>query len=70
MNVNKDSEEFTEVKPWDSLTEEEKASGDWILLPDTTSARRKSELEKVFPSKAVDDGHEDRSLRKLMGLQR
>lgn len=33
MNVNPASQQFTEVVPWDSLTDEQKASGDWIELP-------------------------------------
>jgi hypothetical protein len=69
MNVDSQSPQFTDVRPWDSLTDDEKASGDWILLPDTTNARRKTELDKAFPSTSP-DGHEDRSLRKLMGLER
>lgn len=48
MNVNPSSERFTEVVAWDSLTEAEKASGDWIQLPDVSKARRVSEIEKVF----------------------
>lgn len=48
MNVDPSSAQFCEVKPWDSLTEAEKASGDWIQLPDVTRARRRSELEKAF----------------------
>lgn len=37
MNVNPESPRFTEVRPWDSLTEEERTSGDWILLPEVRS---------------------------------
>lgn len=57
MNVNPESQQFTETKPWDSLTAAEKASGDWIQLPDTANARRKNELEKIFgiPKPASDD---------------
>lgn len=54
MNVNPSSEQFGEIKPWDSLTDEEKASGDWIELPDVSGspprqmARKKSRIEKLF----------------------
>lgn len=42
MNVNPRSEQFGTTKPWDDLTEEEKASGDWILLPDVSTEPRRA----------------------------
>jgi hypothetical protein len=33
MNVNPLSEDFGKIVPWDSLTDEQKASGEWIEIP-------------------------------------
>lgn len=34
MNADYKSPDFGQIKAWDELTEEEKASGKWIKLPD------------------------------------
>jgi hypothetical protein len=50
MNVDPTSQRFTEVVAWNSLTEAEQKSGDWIQLPDVSGeparARKASLLDR------------------------
>jgi hypothetical protein len=50
MNVH-----TSEIVPWDSLTDEQKASGDWIKLPahdldGHCDARRRTMLDDLLPA--------------------
>lgn len=58
MNVNPQSSQFGDVVPWDSLTDEQKQSGDWIELPTVANepprARRRSVADRIFPPVASD----------------
>jgi hypothetical protein len=45
MNVNPQSEDFGKVVRWDSLTGEQKASGDWIELPNVADEPRSARLK-------------------------
>lgn len=47
MNVNPRSEQFGDIVPWDSLTEDQKASGDWIELPDVVGEPRRARKDEV-----------------------
>jgi hypothetical protein len=67
MNVNPQSEDFGKVVRWDSLTDEQKASGDWIELPNVADEPRSARLKhaadmlrELFPpprseQQAIDD---------------
>lgn len=54
MNVNPSSERYGQIVPWDSLSEAEQKSGDWIKLPthdengEPAQARKVSMIEKAF----------------------
>ena len=54
MNVNPNSADYGKIVPWDSLTDEQRQSGDWILLPthnedgDPAMAKRKNPFDEVF----------------------
>lgn len=47
MNVNVRSEQFGDIVRWDSLTEEQKASGDWIELPDVIGEPHRARKDDV-----------------------
>lgn len=53
MNVNPESERYGEIVAWDSLTEQEQKSGDWLKLPthdengEPMQARRKTGADRM-----------------------
>lgn len=49
MNVNPSSEQFGEVVRWDSLTEQQKSSGDWIELPVVDAEPRMARRDRTAP---------------------
>lgn len=69
MNVNSESKRFTETVAWDSLTDAEKASGDWIELPtldnEPRRARKLNTLEKAFGVRRDGESAKDFHARRL-----
>jgi hypothetical protein len=54
-----------QITPWDSLTDEQKASGEWIKLPPHDNdghcnAKRRSLLDGLFPTTNVEQALPDR----------
>lgn len=47
MNIDPNSNRFCETVAWDSLTDAEKASGDWIQLPDVSQARKRTPIDDL-----------------------
>ena len=54
MNVNPNSADYGKIVRWDSLTDEQRQSGEWILLPthnedgEPAMAKRKNPLDDLF----------------------
>jgi len=66
MNVNPESSQFGTVKPWDSLTEAEKASGDWIELPAVDASPKQARRRSVFDSLPVKE-YKPNQIGKIVG---
>ena len=52
MNINRHLEDYLEVKRWDSLTKEEKESGNWVKVDEhfaemTKDAREEAMREEI-----------------------
>lgn len=60
MNVDPTSDQFCDVVEWDSLTDEQKASGDWIELPAPDGKPRRARR---------DDAAQLRRVRRLFDRQ-
>jgi hypothetical protein len=58
MNINPESKQYSEIKEWDKLTQEEKDSGDWVKLPDGINWRKMSPMEKILGDEIENIKHE------------
>lgn len=58
-----------EIRSWDSLTEEQQKSGEWIKVPDGTEggrARPASLIDRAFPKPSAEE--QERALQRAVGL--